>query len=218
MELYKELQKKNSIDIHLATDECFSPYGEILSIDTEEIQKALEQTPIPAEKNIYIASDEKLESLEEIKKISHAVFGGIEAQAGYCNGRNVALGAEEWHDCSEINITGTPLILLLALYSDLEDGILDSKKVKAFYLPKNTVIRLYPMVLHFAPCAVTDDGFRCIVGLTKGTNAPMTTEEAMRYSPLKAVNKWMIAHPERQDLIDAGAKQGITGENIVIVH
>ncbi len=218
MELYRQLKSKNQLEIHTVTDDCFSAYGELLDINTEEIIAVLDQTPIPEEKNIYIASDSTLEGLEDIKKVSHYVFGGIDAQTGYCNGRNVALGAEEWHDCSEINITGTPLVLLLALQSDMVNGTLDSAKVKAFYLPKNTAIRLFPMVLHFAPCAVTDNGFRCLVGLTKGTNAPITKEEALLHAPLKAVNKWMIAHPERQDLIEAGAKEGITGENIVIVH
>ncbi len=214
----EHLKNKNDIPIHSISHEGFKEYGEVLSYDTDELVNTLLQTPIPEEKNIYVASDEILEKIAVTQEMSFKIFGGTEYQMGYCNGRNVALGALEWHDCSEIAVAGSALVLLLAKYSDIRNNIIDSSKVKAFYLQKGQAIRLYPMVLHFAPCAVSDDGFRCCIGLTKGTNEALDSKNIKKYAPLKAVNKWMLAHPERTDLVESGAMVGIVGENIKINH
>ncbi len=214
----EQLREKNSIAIHTVDEPLFAQYGEVLSLDSDAVVEALKGTPMPPERNLYVASDENMEKLDATKQMTWDIYGGLPAQLGYCNGYNVALGAMEWHDCSEVDIAGTPLVLLLAKYSDIKDDVLDSKDVVAFYLPTGTAVRLFPQVLHFAPCSVADDGFKCAIGLSKGTNGDLSPELVKQHSPLKALNKWMLAHPERADLIAGGAKEGIVGENYIIKH
>ena len=59
-------------------------------------------------------------------------LGGCKTQIGICHGYNTFLNALEYHNCSEINVAATPLVLLLATRWDMEDGDLDASKVKAF--------------------------------------------------------------------------------------
>ena len=97
---------------------------------------------------------------------------------------------------------------------DILNGIIDSSKFKAFYLPKGTVTEVYATALHYTPCQVTDDGFGCIVALPEGTNTPLDTESKDKL--LTAKNKWLLAHTENKAKIKQGAVAGITGENIFI--
>lgn len=142
------------------------------------------------------------------------VFGTLPTQIGYCCGHNSFLNATEWHTSSEINIAVTPLILILGHRWDIVNGIIDSSKFKAFYLPKGTVTEVYATTLHYTPCQVTDDGFGCIVALPEGTNTPLDTESKDKL--LTAKNKWLLAHTENKAKIKQGAVAGITGENIFI--
>lgn len=212
----EQLRAKNECVLHSVEEAGFAAYGEVLQGNYGALQGLLAATPMPSEKNIYVASDSAMEALGECEALTWQIYGGLPMQMGYCNGHNTALGAEEWHDCSEVDIAGTSLVLLLAAQSDLENGVLTSARVKAFYLPAGTAVRLWPGTLHFSPCAVSRDGFRCLIGLSKGTNAPLTPQQAAGRAPLRAFNKWLIAHPARKDLIASGAREGITGENITI--
>ena len=124
----------------------------------------------------------------------------------------------EYHKGSEVNFSDTGLVLLLALPEDLKDGRLQSADVKGFYLPPRTAMEIHPRVLHFAPCRVSKDGFRCLVVLPKGTNAPLECidtsapgEEAL----LWMTNKWMTCHPESPQA-QKGAFVGIEGENLQV--
>ena len=119
--------------------------------------------------------------------------------------------------CSEVNLTDTGLVLLLALPGDLENGRLDSSRVRGFLLPAGVPVELHPLVLHFAPCRIRAEGFRCLVLLERGTNAPLAggvrPDAAGEEALLWMRNKWMLCHPDSPQAAK-GAYVGITGENL----
>ncbi len=219
MQDLEDLKKCNpAIALYSVHDPAFSPYGRVLNLgDTSQLHAALARTPIPESGNSYTASCEALKGAEPMEKI-RSVFGFMEIQAGYCNGRGDTLNALEYHKCSEVNFTTTGLVLLLALPEDLKDGKLRSKSVKGFYLRPDTAVEIYPRVLHFAPCRISGDGFNCLVVLEKGVNAPLVCdhmEPAGEDRLLWMRGKWMICHPDSPQA-EKGAFQGISGENITI--
>ena len=89
--------------------------------------------------------------------------------------------------------------------------------IKGFYLPAGVPVEIHPLVLHFAPCRVRQEGFRCLVVLEQGTNQPLAGgvhpdapgEEAL----LWMTNKWMVCHPDSPQAAK-GAHVGIRGENL----
>ena len=149
----------------------------------------------------YEAANEILEKdSKKITEIENLVFGQMPVQIGICWGKSSKLNGLEWHKGSELIVSATESVLLLAKYSDFEekDGklSLDTKKVVGLYLKKNDAVELYPMILHLAPCQVNDDGFRDIIILPKGTNEKLDgpSDDVL----LLAKNKWLVGHPEMQ--------------------
>ncbi len=139
-------------------------------------------------------------------------------QIGMCWGRNTRLNCLEYHRDSEINIGTKDFILLLAKEEEIEDGVLDTAKVKAFRVPAGAVLEVYATTLHFAPChSCPDCGFRVAVVLPKGTNTdkPAITAGDEEDRRLWARNKWMLAHPESEQAKN-GAYIGLRGVNIDI--
>ena len=205
-----------ALRIHSVTDAVFAPYGRILPLrDASLLRRALAETPIPEEGNRYVASLDTLEAACEAAG-ALAPFGGMETQAGYCNGRGHRLNALEYHKCSEVNFSDTGLVLLLALPEDVTDGRLDSSAVRAFYLPPDVAVEIFPRVLHFAPCRVAEDGFRCLVVLERGVNSPIELpgeEAGGEERMLWMRGKWMLCHPDSPQA-EKGAYVGIDGENI----
>ena len=101
---------------------------------------------------------------------------------------------------------------------DIEDGKLDTAKVKAFRAPAGTLVEVYATTLHYAPCHVdADKGFRVLVALPKGTNTakPGIQNNGGDDPLLWACNKWLLAHAESAEA-KAGAYVGLVGENIHI--
>ena len=197
-------------------DPAFAPYGRVLPCaDPAALSAALEATPIPETGNRYEASVEALEALPLVRGLA-GVYGGMPIQAGFCNGNGDRLNAEEYHKCSELNYTTTGLVLLLALPEDLEGWQLDSGRVVGFYLPPEVLIELHPRVLHFAPCRVSEAGFRCLVVLERGTNAPIEPPEPNAQGEGRLLwmrNKWLLCHPDSPQAAK-GAYVGIRGENL----
>ena len=216
-----ELRLKNpDLPLYSVTDPAFAPYGRVLPCaDTEGLSTALDETPIPAQGNCYVASDAVLERLPVMDALRRLVYGETEIQAGYCNGNGFTLNAEEYHKCSEVNYTTTGLVLLLALPDDIRDGILHSEDVKGFYLPPHTLVEIHSRVLHFAPCRISEAGFRCLVVLQRGTNEPLeggvNTAAAGEEKLLWMKNKWLICHPDSPQAAK-GAYVGIVGENVTL--
>ena len=216
--MINKLKRLNpSICFYDVRDDEFSKYGRILDgYDLEEIQKAASDIPYPAEGSAYVPSLEVFERLEISRRMQDEVFGTLPSQTGYCYGRNQVLGATEWHACSEFNVALTDLVLILGQRTDIEDGRLDSAKMKAFFIPRGTVVEIYATTLHFCPCQVHDEGFGCVVGLLRGTNVPLENKTMDKY--LFRQNKWIICHESNEGLIGRGVVAGIYGENFNIKY
>ena len=200
-------------------DKEFSPYGRVLDcIAPEELSAALDAMPIPESGNSYIASDASLEATLAAREAERVVFGGMATEAGCCNGHGFTLNALEYHKCSEVNFSTTGLVLLLALPTDMEDGRLDSSVIRGFYLPAGVMVEIFPAVLHFAPCRISEEGFRCLVILECGVNSPLDTVDTKADGEEKLLwmrGKWMTCHPDSPQA-QKGAFVGISGENLTL--
>ena len=135
---------------------------------------------------------------------------------GFCNGFNTYLNAVEYHRSSEINVAVTDMILLVGRQQDItEDYTYDTDQIEAFLVPAGTAVEMYATTLHYAPCMTSENGFRCVVILPKGTNTdveiPADAKGEARL--LTARNKWLIAH---EDAKIEGAFCGLKGENVSV--
>ena len=194
----------------------FKRYGRVLeNYDITEISLKMNDTPLP-DGVVYEPSIEFLEDIKMADELKNREFGGLDIQIGYCNGNNHLLNAVEYHRSSEINIAVTDIILLLGMELDIEEDFsYDTSKLEAFLVPKGTIIEVFATTLHYAPCNVNEEGFKCVVVLPKGTNTELETkiEKNAEDLLLFAKNKWLIAHPDT-DLRKQGAFIGLKGENI----
>ena len=200
------------------TDEAFRQYGKVIKdLDVSDIITAMSETPCPDDV-VYEPSIESLEACKSAQSVSDSLYGGMPIQIGYCNGHNTKLNCLEFHRDSEFNLGTDDFILLLATLSDLEDGELDTAKVKAFKVPAGVMVEVYATTLHYAPChADAKKGFRVMVALPDQTNTDFRPEDGANKldKTLWARNKWLLAHPDSSE-----AKQGaavlLKGENIDI--
>lgn len=220
----KKLQSLNpKIEILDITDPAFASYGKIIdSFSFADYMNYLDkQTIIPATFNQYIANDTKLWNYIKYPLDLQPIFGDVQLQYGYVNGNNSHLNALEFHPSPEINLALTPLVLMLGLTQDIQDNHYDVQKLKAFFIPANTAVILNATTLHFSPCKVTDEGFKCGVILPYGTNMAFVTEaeKIIAHQPLLfKTNKCLIAHPDNINLINLGAFPGLVGENLMIQY
>lgn len=203
--------------IHTVDSEEFKKYGKVISsLKLEEIMKEMDRTPLP-EDVVYVPSVPELERLLIYNELKTVSYGELPIQIGYCNGHNNKLNALEYHRSSEINIAATDLILLLGLQQDItETYTYDTSRVEAFRVPAGTAIEVYATTLHYAPCGVDGNGFRCVVILPKDTNLPLakTHGTSAEDKLLTAKNKWLIAH--RESGIGGNVHYGLKGENITL--
>ena len=204
--------------IHSVFDPEFSKYGKVLEgYDTAELLAAMRTIPLP-EGTAYEPGIEKLEACGIFSELRDRAYGGMPIQLGMCWGHNTKLNCLEYHRDSEINIGTDDFVLLLAKEDEIENGVLDTAKVKAFLAPAGTVVEVYATALHYAPCH-TDvaKGFRVAVALPLGTNTakpeivPGNWEDRL----LWARNKWLLAHAESAEAAQ-GAVVALTGNNIDI--
>ena len=211
--------KNPTLPLYSVLDPEFQRYGRVRTAETGELAEALDTCAIPDQGNCYHASEPVLEKVALMQDMKRIVFGDMPIEAGYCNGRGFRLNAMEYHKCSEVNFSTTGAVLLLALPEQLDDGRLDSADVVGFYLPAGVLIEVFPLVLHFAPCRVTEEGFRCLVILEKGTNEALpsvNTAAAGEEKLLWMRNKWLTCHPDSPQQKD-GAFVGISGENLALM-
>lgn len=209
------------MQIYSVTDPEFKPYGQLpegFGNDTAELLAAMEAIPLPPEGTAYEPGIPALEACAIFEALRDRAYGGMPVQLGMCWGRNTKLNCLEYHRDSEINIGTTDFILLLARQEEIENGLLDTAKAKAFRVPAGVPVELYATTLHYAPCHTDPEkGFRVAVALPRGTNtakpdfAPKSAEDRL----LTARNKWLLAHPE-SDEAKNGAHIGLTGANIDI--
>ncbi len=196
----------------------FKPYGKILqNYDTQSLISAMRTIPMPESGTAYQPSIPVLEESGILDAMQNRAYGGQLVQIGMCWGYNTKLNCLEYHRDSEINVGEQDFVLLLAKEDEIEDGKLDTAKVKAFRVPAGAVVEVYATTLHYAPCQLTADGFRVAVVLPKGTNEakPVFTAGNEEDTWLTARNKWLLAHPESNEA-KSGAHIGLTGKNIDI--
>ncbi len=216
-DLLERLNEVNDIEIHSVSESEFAPYGRVLSgFDFSDLISYMEEnTSIPENGNVYVPSVPDMEKYPIFDTVKNTVFGGSEIQIGYCNGRNTTYNGFEYHKAPEINVAVTDFMLVLGHSYDIENNTYKTEQAKVFFVPKGTAIEMFGTTLHLSPCRTSDEGFRDIVILPKGTNTPLETKI---YSDdesklLLQKNKWVIAHPEREPLIKQGAVAGVIGEN-----
>lgn len=196
----------------------FKPYGKILqNYDTQSLISAMRTIPMPESGTAYQPSIPVLEESGIFDAMRNRAYGGQPIQIGMCWGYNTKLNCLEYHRDSEVNVGEQDFVLLLAKEDEIEDGKLDTAKVKAFRVPAGAVVEVYATTLHYAPCQLTADGFRVAVVLPKGTNEakPVFTAGNEEDTWLTARNKWLLAHPESNEA-KSGAHIGLTGKNIDI--
>jgi hypothetical protein len=203
------------------TDPEFKTYGRVVEgYAVDQILKTLDEcSPLP-EGTVYKPEEEELHKLDQTKELGTSLFGGMPFQFGYCNGHNTKLNCLEYHRDSEFNLGTEDFVLLLARLSDIEDGKLDTSKVKAFFVPKGVLVEVYATTLHYAPChADKSKGFKVLVALPKGTNVGTTQTAGKNLDDrtLFATNKWLLAHKDASE-IEKGAYEGLVGENIDIAE
>ena len=222
IELLNHLNEVNDVKIYSVEDEEFSSYGRIVKgYDFSDITKYMkENTSIPADGNVYEASVKDMEAFPVKKKIEAGLYGGMPIQIGYCNGRNSTYNGFEYHKGSEINVAVTDFMLVLGHRWEIKNNHYDNKDAKVFFVERGCAIEMFETTLHLSPLKVSEDGFKGVVILPKGTNTPLTDEDKKYVDQkdseqilLLQRNKWVIAHPKREPLIKQGAHPGIIGEN-----
>lgn len=207
--------------IYSVYDPEFRHYGQIvegLDVSVREILEELNKTPVSAGTH-YVPMDQALQELPAMTEISEHLYGGMPIQLGWCNGFNTKLNCLEYHRDSEFNLGTRDFILLLGRQDEIENGLFDTAKVKAFRVPAGVMVECFATTLHYAPCHTDPEkGFQVLVALPAGTNTegPVFTPVNREDKLLWARNKWLLAHKDSAEAAD-GAYVGLVGENIDIV-
>ena len=203
--------------VRKVADPAFKAYGRVITgYDFSGLLKAMEQTPLP-EDVIYIPSLPEMEALPAAKELENGIYGQMPIQIGCCNGHNKKLNAVEYHRDSEVDIAVDDLILILGKQQDIEeDHTYDTSRMEAFLVPAGTAVEVYATTLHYAPCHVKNEGFRCVIVLPRDTNLDMEPVEVKDPEDrlLFARNKWLIGHA--QGGLPEGAFIGLKGENLSV--
>ena len=216
--MLERLNQVNDVIIRSVEDPEFASYGRIVTgYDFSPLLTYLEEkTEIPEAGNIYVASEPGLEAFPVMQALQNSFSGELPIQIGYCNGRNTTYNGFEFHKGSEINVAATDFMLVLGHTWEIQNNTYRVEDAKVFFVKKGTAIEMYQTTLHLSPCRVTDEGFRDVVVLPRGTNTPLEHKgEAAEAEAglLLQKNKWVIAHPDREPLIKQGAHPGLLGEN-----
>lgn len=198
-------------DIKVLTTADESRLFRKIDADTSEITELAQKLATETD-NRYIASDVELEALPVVKEFCRKVFAELPVQAGWCFGRGRKMNGVEWHKSSEVVVACTDMALILGDWHDIRQDIYDSSDSVALLLKKGEAAELFAGTLHLAPLPV-DDTFAAAIILPAGTNAPLAggIDGSMR-----AVNKWLLVHPENEKGIAAGGKVGVRGVNIAV--
>lgn len=216
------LKKLNDRPVYSVTDEQFKSYGKVITeYDFSELIGFMESsTKVPEEGNIYYPSIEEMESTRISEELKNHLYGGMDIQIGYCNGRNSTMNGFEYHRGSEVNIAVTDQAFFLGHTWDMNDLTYKQEEAEIFYAKKGEAILLHETTLHLSPCKVEENGFKTVVVLLRGTNTPLE-ERVVRNEEdriLLMKNKWIIAHKDRTPLISRGAFPGLKGENVYLKY
>ncbi len=222
-----ELIAKNSTSMILSVRSSrFEQYGHVIEgLNVQDLlEKAAEITPIPNEGTIYVPSQKELESFDVVKALE-SYFDNQPIQVGFCNGKNQSMNGLEYHKSPEVIMAVTDCVLFLCPFDHLRDfDQVRTIDAELFYLPQGAVVLIKANVLHLAPCMVEPEGFKAIIVLPKDTNEPLDKEELEKRDSSQAKedrllfkkNKWMLAHPERVQLVSQHVHVGLVGENRMV--
>ena len=200
--------------IYSIHDKEFENYGEVVACPFFDVfEKGAKEIAVPETGCSYMASVPAFETAEA-KAYYNDYFGDMDAQIGYCWGRNDMLNALEWHKSSEVHCALEDMILLLGDKREMQNGVFDTKNIKAFLVKKGESVEIYQTTLHFCPSMPENKVFKNVVILPRGTNTPLNTPSADK--KLIARNKWLVCHPECKKHVDLGRVVGLVGENIVV--
>lgn len=196
-------------------DAAFAPYGRILAgYPLKGLMDVIASLPVGGQ-TARLGREERLHAAPGAEKCGDMFLGGMPFQLGYCTGHNTRLDAMAFHRSSELLCGASDFILLLALPGEIENGVLDTRRVRAFRVPAGEAVELYAGVLHALPCQAGGEGFRVLTLQPYATgSAYRTTDEAnMIDRTLWARNTYLLAHRE-----SAAAAQGafvaLRGENV----
>jgi len=224
-DIVERLQAANpGVTIRSVTHPAFARYGRVLDrFDPSEMMVRAKRLLPTSGKVVYEPSVPALEEPCALNTaIATQVYGGMDIQVGWCYGRNLQMAGLEYHKGIEVNVCLTEALLLVGDQRDIAYGdepTYDTRLVEGFYAPEGCVVEFHPWNLHFAPIHVAKSGsFATIVYLPRGTN----TDIAFEVDPvgegrlLFAVNKWLLVHPDADDLVAQGAYPGLVGDDIFV--
>ena len=214
----EELRAKNpELPVYSVNDPEFLDFGRV--IDDFDVTSLCETAKVAAkmpEKGVrYVPFMEELEALPVYADVKRVITGENPVQIGCCWGYNTRLGSLEYHRASEFNVAVTDLVLLLAPRAKMIGNDLQKGNIKAFFVPKGTLIEVFATSLHFAPCMVNEEGFICLVILPKGTNYPLKEKHGCTKEDkiLAAADKWLITCESNEAGIARGMYPGIHDED-----
>ncbi len=218
MDKIAHLNQVNDVPVLSVHSPEFASYGRVVTgYDFSGlIQYMNDQTEIPENGNVYLASVPALENDPVKEQMQAALYGNMPIQIGYCNGRNTTYNGFEYHKGSEINVAVTDFMLVLGHIWLIKENTYRIEDAQVFYVEAGTAIEMYQTTLHLSPCCTCEEGFKDIVVLPYGTNTPLENKADMQDGETQLLlqkNKWVIAHPEREPLIRQGAHPGLLGEN-----
>lgn len=202
---------KFNVDVVVMTSGDESPLFRKVDVDTREIV-ALSRSLLYGDGNRYVASAPDLERTAAVEEICGKVFAELPVQAGWCFGDGKKMNGVEWHKSSEVVVACTDCVLILGDSRDIDADVYDSSRAVALALDAGEAVELCAGTLHLAPLAVHEK-FAAAIILPRGTNAPLAGGID---GTLRAVNKWLLVHPENTAGIAAGGKAGVAGANIAL--
>lgn len=212
-----------NIELISAYDNEFKRYGRIVEgFETDSVLNWLRENVTIPSGLVYVPREEAFMKMQIAQDIENRFFGGMSSNLGYVAGHGNTLNALEFHKCSEINLGLHDFILFLALRSEIgEDGILDTKYVKAFHIPKGVMIEMFAGTMHYAPCSFDKETGYCVfAACLEGTNSdcPRISPVSIEDKHLAGKNKWLYAHPDSNEVKVDGAPVGLRGENLTFAH
>jgi len=243
MNILEQLRDKNKNRVIYSIDDgVFGMYGRKLEIIMDESIKEymLNEAKFPKVGNTYVGSDKKLETFPLKNWVENNIYAGVPVQIGYCNGHISNINGFEFHQCSEVFVAITDCLLALISPHKPVGSVkpYNIDECHLFFIPEGTVLELYPLVGHFSPMRVHEEGYKTMIILTKGTNESLDLSvqekkderqeedhsnqiESVNYNmELKqkpfAINKWLYVHSDRMDLVEKGAYLHVYGDNSAI--
>lgn len=155
MELLERLNQVNDVPVTSVYDPAFAPFGRVVTgYDFSGLIGYMENcTEIPENGNIYKPSIPEMEALPVMEQVKNGLYGGMDIEIGYCNGRNTTYNGFEYHKGSEINVAVTDFMLVLGHVWEIKDNTYRVEDARVFFVPRGTAIEMYQTTLHLSPAA-----------------------------------------------------------------